>query len=87
MMNFLYQKLPKDLVYIIEDFAKDRTNYDSLILEFKVMQFKTQTLINWLQASYPDCEFFLIGRTIYTKDKENRIRVCQVQPDKLHSMW
>jgi hypothetical protein len=32
-MNFLYQRLPKDLVYIIEDYAKDRTNYDKVIDE------------------------------------------------------
>ncbi len=34
-MNILYNKLPKDLVYIIEDFAKDRTNYDKVIDEFQ----------------------------------------------------
>jgi len=33
LMNFLYQKLPKDLVYIIEDYAKDRTNYDEVMKE------------------------------------------------------
>ena len=31
VMDFLYQKLPKDLVYIIEGYAKDRTQYTKVI--------------------------------------------------------
>ena len=34
-MGFLYQNLPKDLVYIIEDYAKDRTNYDKVLIELQ----------------------------------------------------
>ena len=33
-MDFLYQKLPKDLVYIIEEYAKDRTQYDKVVSQF-----------------------------------------------------
>ena len=32
-MNFLYDRLPKDLVYIIEDYAKDRTVYNKVVKE------------------------------------------------------
>jgi len=32
-MNYLYQKLPKDLVNIVEEYAKDRTNYDKVMTE------------------------------------------------------
>jgi len=34
-MDFLYKILPKDLVFIIEDYAKDRTNYDKVCIELK----------------------------------------------------
>ena len=33
-MNYLYQKLPKDLANIVEEYAKDRTNYDKVMIEF-----------------------------------------------------
>lgn len=35
-MDYLYQKLPKDLVNIVEEYAKDRTNYDKVINEFNI---------------------------------------------------
>ena len=34
-MDYLSQKLPKDLVNIVEEYAKDRTNYDQVMKEFK----------------------------------------------------
>ena len=34
-MDFLYQNLPKDLVYIIQDYAKDRTQYNKVIEELE----------------------------------------------------
>ena len=33
-MNELYQILPKDLVYIIEDYSKDNRNYTKVLYEF-----------------------------------------------------
>jgi hypothetical protein len=33
-MNDLYQVLPKDLIYIIEDYAKDRTYYHKVLAEY-----------------------------------------------------
>ena len=36
-MDFLYQNLPKDLVYIIEEYAKDRTNYDKVMKDIYVL--------------------------------------------------
>ena len=33
-MEFLYEKLPKDLANIIEEYAKDRTNYDQVVKNF-----------------------------------------------------
>ena len=36
-MDFLYQYLPKDLVNIIEEYAKDRTNYDKVISDLKLL--------------------------------------------------
>lgn len=35
-MDILYKRLPKDLVFIIEDYAKDRTNYDIVIQQFNL---------------------------------------------------
>ena len=32
-MDYLYQKLPKDLANIVEEYANDRTNYDKVIYE------------------------------------------------------
>ena len=32
-MEYLYNRLPKDLVYIIEDYAKDRIDYNVVISE------------------------------------------------------
>lgn len=34
-MDFLYNRLPKDLVNIIEEYAKDRTQYDKVIKQFE----------------------------------------------------
>lgn len=34
-MNILNVYLPKDLVNIIEDYAKDRTNYEKVLSEFR----------------------------------------------------
>ncbi len=42
IMEFLYQKLPKDLVYIINDFAKDRSSYDNVMSE---LQWMTQEVV------------------------------------------
>ena len=41
-MEILYEKLPKDLVNIIEEYAKDRTNYDKVIsaLTFNILIFR-----------------------------------------------
>ena len=36
-MEFLQQKLPKDLVNIIEEYAKDRTNYDKVISDLNLL--------------------------------------------------
>jgi len=36
-MDELYNILPKDLVFIIEDYSKDRTNYDTVLKEFKAI--------------------------------------------------
>ena len=33
-MDYLYQILPEDLVFIVEDYTKDRTNYDKVLKEF-----------------------------------------------------
>jgi hypothetical protein len=33
-MDYLSQKLPKDLINIVEEYAKDRTNYDKVIEQF-----------------------------------------------------
>lgn len=38
-MNILFNKLPKDLVYIIEDYAKDRSDYDKVVDEFNTLVF------------------------------------------------
>jgi len=34
-MDILNQRLPKDLVNIIEEYAKDRTNYAKMMIELK----------------------------------------------------
>ncbi len=34
-MEILYQRLPKDLVNIIEEYAKDRTNYNKVVKQFQ----------------------------------------------------
>ena len=34
-MDYLYQKLPKDLVNIVEEYAKDRTNYDKVAISIE----------------------------------------------------
>jgi len=46
-MDFLYQKLPKDLVYIIEGYAKDRTNYDILIHQLEHYIIDTTQQVYW----------------------------------------
>ena len=34
-MDYLYQKLPQDLANIVEEYAKDRTNYDKVMFELR----------------------------------------------------
>jgi len=46
-MNFLYQKLPKDLVYIIEDYAKDRTQYNQVICQLKQLILHYEEIWYW----------------------------------------
>ena len=38
-MNELYNMLPEDLIFIIEDYSKDRTNYDKVMAEFEYIIF------------------------------------------------
>jgi len=44
VQKFLNQKLPRDLVNLIEEFAKDRTNYNKVIKTFE------QGVINSIQS-------------------------------------
>lgn len=39
-MEVLYKILPKDLVYIIEDYAKDKTNYNLVIEQFQMQSYE-----------------------------------------------
>ena len=57
-MEYLYNRLPKDLVYIIEDYAKDTTNYDNMLREL------TLSIDSWISDALiihhilgPDPEF------------------------------
>lgn len=34
-MDYIYKRLPKDLAHIINDFAKDRTEYNKVLIEYK----------------------------------------------------
>ena len=36
-MDYLYQKLPKDLANIVEEYAKDRTNYDRVMSQLDII--------------------------------------------------
>ena len=36
-MDIIYNILPKDLAYIIDDFAKDRTDYEEVLSEIRLM--------------------------------------------------
>ena len=49
-MELLYKRLPKDLVYIIEDYAKDRTNYDRVI---KQIEFQSTDYGNYWLVWFP----------------------------------
>ena len=53
-MNIIYNILPKDMAYIIDDFAKNRTNYD--IKHFEKVIRKTcenRYCIWWYDQSFP----------------------------------
>jgi hypothetical protein len=43
-MEVLYERLPKDLVNIIEEYAKDRTNYDKLIQDYQELLDKSYVI-------------------------------------------
>ncbi len=45
-MDYLYNILPKDLVYIIDDYAKDRTNYNKVMNEFTFLSYRYRTQCN-----------------------------------------
>jgi hypothetical protein len=46
MMELLYEILPKDLAYIIDDYAKDRTKYDKVIKELKIVNRNVNSCID-----------------------------------------
>jgi len=52
-MDYLYQKIPKDLVNIVEEYAKDRTNYDKVMIEFFLLISRNWSYIdsNWCGPS------------------------------------
>lgn len=58
----LQNYLPKELIYIVEDYAKDRTNYDKVLFEF-------HHCITWKWA-YGDNIFELIKSDREQKNKE-----------------
>jgi hypothetical protein len=47
IMNELYNVLPKDLVNIVEEYAKDRTNYDKVIDELESSIIESTRWVYW----------------------------------------
>jgi hypothetical protein len=64
LMDFLYERLPKDLVNIIEEYAKDRTNYDKVLDEFNDLMsdaIESNIKNRWINAcATPQCFHFVI---------------------------
>jgi len=52
LMEFLLDYLPKDLVNIVEDYAKDRTNYDKVIDELERRTIDCIWITGWQNGSY-----------------------------------
>ena len=83
-MENLYNLLPKDLVCIIEDYAKDRTNYDKVLAELN------DKFINPIIISFTyDPNFGYDNHTIVTlvnllqKVRDQRIRENQLWYDNV----
>ncbi len=60
-MDMLYKRLPKDLVYIIEDYSKDKTQYDKVIreLQYKICRFVVFEC-NWEDSFYTNTDRFIM---------------------------
>jgi hypothetical protein len=75
-MNELYKILPRDLVNIVEEYAKDRTNYDALIEHFEdtVIYTVQRIMIDYNEdprhkiAAYDDVFDFIFQRGILNRD-------------------
>lgn len=78
-MEFLYKRLPKDLVYIINDYAKDQSQYDKVIEE----------LHRSIACFWVDCNFFRLEFTFLKKGffywiKINNIKVISGDDKYVH---
>jgi hypothetical protein len=78
-MEFLYQKLPKDLVYIIEDYAKDRTNYDEVIHEFENKHISHAICEAYKQSNYNECECKCKYNSMFIKFDEDHFIHCDMR--------
>ena len=74
-MNELYNMLPNDLIFIIEDYAKDTTNYEKVIKQF--LQTRNYALWNVVQChdyDWPNEDIFCAmfrNKDMYTWYKWN----------------
>ena len=64
IIEHLHNYLPKDLVYIVEEYLKDRTNYDTVLREFEQKRINSlASILKELNVSWhrieDDMEFFI----------------------------
>ena len=73
-MEFLYKRLPKDLVYIINDYARDKTQYNKVIDEFKIRYKRERYCISFPRDRTDDQKNTVIINYLLRSIKDERER-------------
>jgi hypothetical protein len=87
LMDFLYERLPKDLVNIIEEYAKDRTNYDKLIQDYQELLDKSYVIGQIFEISNNKYRFEILREAQYflaiRKLKEHQVWLKSLSMNRL----